>query len=111
MLNRQRRLTLARPTAAPTATQLRAVLTLHLLLLQQLEEVVPWWLVPDTEVIVATETLPQRDALHDALSLHSMLCGFSALLRLSPFEVPELLARPKIRYKTVLEYSSRYGIR
>ena len=30
MLNHPRRLTLPRPTAAPTATQLRAVLTLHL---------------------------------------------------------------------------------
>ena len=34
MLNHPRRLTLPRPTAAPTATQLRVVLTLHLLLLQ-----------------------------------------------------------------------------
>ena len=34
MLNHQRELTLPRPTAAPTATQLRAFLTLHVLLLQ-----------------------------------------------------------------------------
>ena len=34
MLNHQRRLTLLRPSAAPTATQLRVVLTLHVLLLQ-----------------------------------------------------------------------------
>ena len=34
MLNHQRRLTLPRPTAALTATQLRVVLTLHLLPLQ-----------------------------------------------------------------------------
>ena len=36
MLNHQRRLPLPRPTAAPTATRLRVVLTLHLLLLQGL---------------------------------------------------------------------------
>ena len=36
MLNHQRELTLPRPTAAPTATQLRVVLTPHLLLLQRL---------------------------------------------------------------------------
>ena len=35
MLNHQRRLTLPRSTAAPTATQLRLVVTLHLLLLQE----------------------------------------------------------------------------
>ena len=34
MLNHQRRLTLLRPSAAPTATQLRVVVTLHVLLLQ-----------------------------------------------------------------------------
>ena len=34
MLNHQRRLTLMRPTAAPTATQLRVVLTPRVLLLQ-----------------------------------------------------------------------------
>ena len=34
MLNHQRRHTLSRPTAAPTATQLRVVLTQHLLPLQ-----------------------------------------------------------------------------
>ena len=39
MLNHQRRLTLLRPSAAPTATQLRAVLTLHVLLLQERREV------------------------------------------------------------------------
>ena len=38
MLNHQRRLTLPRPTAAPTATQLRVVLTLRLLLLQREEQ-------------------------------------------------------------------------
>ena len=38
MLNHQRRLTLPRPTTAPTATQLRVVLTLHALPLQPLGE-------------------------------------------------------------------------
>ena len=39
MLNHQRRLTLPRPTAAPTVTQLRVVLTLHVLFVQVPEAV------------------------------------------------------------------------
>ena len=52
MLNHQRRLTLPRPTAAPTATQLRAVLTLHLLLLQ----------AQDTNGLNALELYPEPHA-------------------------------------------------
>ena len=60
MLNHQRRLTLSRPTAAPTATQLRGVETLRLLLLQAFRK-------PLLKAFKSIAALDKKAALDDKL--------------------------------------------